>query len=318
MVHGIARQFPTSGAFEADTVQCEVVVGGGHALVALDALTGVARWMKPLGFSTTVYPNSIARRLMDVDPNGNTYCAATLMGDSGRFDTDTVLAVPAGGWVPYLAKYNSNGDLEMIRTYGPDTYLSAVDVTSDGTLLLLGGSNVGSDVDICDGDTGVFMVRVDSTGDCLGAVHVAYGAQGLSAEEAASGIYLTCGSTFPSGLPFTFAGDSFVGYDFSDVLLGKHSLNVGVGSFRAAENNALEIYANPNNGSFRLRIPDAFAHEQQLQLAVYDGACRMVAQQPLVLDSDAPRLDLYGIGAGLYNVTLSNGERAYHGSMVVE
>ena len=84
-----------------------------------------------------------------------------------------------------------------------------------------------------------------------------------------------------------------------------------------ANNEQLLIYANPNNGSFRVQVPDALVHERQLVLSIHDGSGRLVYQSPLSMTGTEPQLDLQHITPGLYQVTLGNAKRAYHGSMVV-
>jgi hypothetical protein len=54
-----------------------------------------------------------------------------------------------------------------------------------------------------------------------------------------------------------------------------------------------------------------------LELRIYDATGRLVLAQPMGAE-DHPQFDLYGIGSGFYAVTLSNGQRVYHGNMVVE
>ena len=78
------------------------------------------------------------------------------------------------------------------------------------------------------------------------------------------------------------------------------------------------IYANPNQGTFRIKVPDAFLHRSGLQLKVIDSAGRIVHDQTLNLQGESPRMDLFDVSPGYYLVTLGNSERTYSGHMVVE
>ncbi|MBK9763518.1 MAG: T9SS type A sorting domain-containing protein [Flavobacteriales bacterium] len=80
----------------------------------------------------------------------------------------------------------------------------------------------------------------------------------------------------------------------------------------------LVIYANPNQGTFRIKVPDAFLHRSGLQLKVIDSAGRIVHDQTLNLQGESPRMDLFDVSPGYYLVTLGNSERTYSGHMVVE
>ncbi|MBK9763514.1 MAG: hypothetical protein IPO87_09175 [Flavobacteriales bacterium] len=66
LVHGAAFQYANSGPWQVDTVVANVVVGGGHVLMSLDASNGVARWIRPLGFGYYTQ-NTVLRQLMDID-----------------------------------------------------------------------------------------------------------------------------------------------------------------------------------------------------------------------------------------------------------
>ena len=100
-----------------------------------------------------------------------------------------------------------------------------------------------------------------------------------------------------------------------DEVKGKLDALKGVSIWNADE---LLIYANPNQGSFWIKVPAGVRNEPDLLLSVYDNSGRLVRAQQLNRDSGDPRMDVVGLRPGLYIVTLSGGERTYHESMVVE
>ena len=87
---------------------------------------------------------------------------------------------------------------------------------------------------------------------------------------------------------------------------------------RAPEGHDLLIYANPNQGSFRIKVPTALRNERDLVLSVHDNSGRLVRAQQLDMSGEDPGMDVFGVGPGLYQVTLSKDDRIYHGSMLVE
>ena len=103
-----------------------------------------------------------------------------------------------------------------------------------------------------------------------------------------------------------------------DVYVGKLDALTGVNSPRAPEGHDLLIYANPNQGSFRIKVPTALRNERDLMLSVHDNSGRLVRAQQLDMSGEDPGMDVFGVGPGLYQVTLSKDDRIYHGSMVVE
>jgi hypothetical protein len=144
-------------------------------------------------------------------------------------------------------------------------------------------------------------------------------AYGMNVVQTPQGIYMA--ATTPGSPQYnttTFAGESVTSYGFEDVLLAKLDLSLGVQSLVLDGNDGLHIYANPNQGSFQVQVPDALVNAPHLDLKIYDATGRLVLAQPIGSGDEHPQFDLYGIGAGFYAVTLSNGKRVYHGNMVVE
>ena len=111
---------------------------------------------------------------------------------------------------------------------------------------------------------------------------------------------------------------SYTTKGWSDSFIAVHDGSVGVSSLHAPVEAGLQIYANPNSGSFRLVLPEAIAHSAQLQLRIYDSTGQLVKEQALGREERQPRMDIFDVGAGLYVVTVSDGQRTYSGNMVVE
>ncbi|MBK9274341.1 MAG: T9SS type A sorting domain-containing protein [Flavobacteriales bacterium] len=105
------------------------------------------------------------------------------------------------------------------------------------------------------------------------------------------------------------------GQNFYDVYVGKLDALDGIPPWEVDE---LLLYANPNQGSFRIKVPTGLRNEVDLLLSVFDSSGRLVRARQLDMSGGDPRMDVSGVAPGLYKVTLSKGDRVYHGSMVVE
>ena len=105
------------------------------------------------------------------------------------------------------------------------------------------------------------------------------------------------------------------GQNFYDVYVGKLGALDGIPPWELDE---LLLYANPNQGSFRIKVPTGLRNEVDLLLSVFDSSGRLVRARQLDMSGGDPRMDVSGVAPGLYKVTLSKGDRVYHGSMVVE
>jgi len=315
LVHGAAFQYSNSGPWQVDTVVAHVVEGGGHVLMNLDASNGVARWVKPLGFSWTTQ-NTVLRRKMDVGVDGSIYCISTAGGDSARFGGDTAVVVPPNGSVTCLVRYDQQGEMVHFRTYNTEVGLQSIKVANDGTLLIDLYWFEGGSFDECSGPQGNYLVRTDSIGNCLAMLELGNTYGGMSLEETENAIYI-CSASQQFGSS-NYGGEIYTTYGFEDVLLAKHDLALGVSSMQGQGNEQLVIYANPNQGTFRVKVPDAFLNRSGLQLKVIDSAGRIVHDQTLNLQGESPRMDLFDVSPGYYLVTLGNSERTYSGHMVVE
>lgn len=315
-VHGPCFPPAAEEPIIADTINTGVT-SGADVLLGADEMTGTAKWVRAFGEGNGVtfrYENH-----MDIDANGNAYCIGqSYYSDTLRIGSDTSLSVPDNG-IYYIVKYSPSGEFRHLHIYAT-VGLEAIDVAVDGSVLLIGEAVAEpSSLDVCDIATGqgLFLARMDSLGNCINIITTGY-ATGASVLQTPQAIYLT--ATTPLSPQFntnTFAGESVTSYGFEDVLLAKLDLSLGIQSFALGGNGGLNIYANPNQGSFQVEVPDSFANASHLVLKVYDATGRLVLSQPMGSE-DHPQFDLYGIGSGFYAVTLTDGRRVYHGNMVVE
>jgi hypothetical protein len=315
-IHGPCFTPPNQEPIVVDTINIGTA-NSVDVLMGVDEITGIAQWIRTFGEgygATYGYENH-----MSVSNSGNVYCMGfAYFNDSISFGSDTVLVVPPNG-ISYLVEYSPDGEFMHLHTY-TTVGLEAIDVTVDGSLLLIGEVNTEpSSLDVCDISMGqgLFVSRLDSMGNCINMITTGY-ATGASILQASQGIYLS--ATTPPDPQFntnTFAGESVTSYGFEDVLLAKLDLSLGVQSLTVDGNDGLSIYANPNQGSFQIQVPDGLVNSPHLELRIYDATGRLVLAQPMGAE-DHPQFDLYGIGSGFYAVTLSNGQRVYHGNMVVE
>jgi hypothetical protein len=308
---------PCFGSANGDLITIDTitvaVTQGVTVLAGLNELSGIAEWVQTFGEAnngTYGYDNS-----MGLSNEGSIYCMGYIYSDTAYFGTDTAVVAPPNG-LSYLVKYSASGELLHLHTY-ERVGSGGIHVTDDGSLLLIGNAiSTPTMLDACDVGQGLFVMRMDSLGNCINMIGTGY-ATGTSILQTPQGIYLAA-SSIPQGGTTTFAGESVTSYGFEDVLLAKLDLALGVQSLVLDGNDALHIYANPNQGSFQVQVPDALVNAPHLDLKIYDATGRLVLAQSIGSGDEHPQFDLYGIGAGFYAVTLSNGQRVYHGNMVVE
>ena len=83
-------------------------------------------------------------------------------------------------------------------------------------------------------------------------------------------------------------------------------------------NNTLYIYANPNNGTFNVEVPEEVMNEREVILKIFDNNNRLVKQQNLNLSEETLHMDVEDSAPGLYYLQLISKHRVYQGKMVVQ
>ncbi len=301
-----------------DTISLSKPYGSGYGLVCMDAENSNAKWLKLEGHPHT-NPND---PMMDLDFNGNIYCTGTFY-DTCRFSQDTLIAnASVNGFV---SKYDSNGNMQWVKQLSSTTLIGSfgIKALSDGSSVITGGfsgqGNFGSYNVNSSTPQDLFISRYDSNGVCLGVDHAGVGS-GLSISADESNVYMT-GVFPPAPRPsdtINIAGSTFINYGWEDIVFAKHDMISGISEETRQANNSLIIYANPNKGSFSLKIPDDFKNEQKLTLNIFDNNGKLIRQQFLNMNDEHPILDVYGEAKGVYTVTLSNTRKRYNGKMIVQ
>lgn len=321
---GQAFTYLEDDTLRVDTVSVTGIEGGGYALMSFDATTGTAQWLRRDGFPN-FNPSSLAPHQLDVDSAGNLYVSG-LFQDLGVFAEDTLFS--SDHYSGYVARYDVTGNRTALWQFEPttldgDVRCTSVDVDLNGSFVITGSFDGDASLNgfsiSSDSGQDMFIARFDSLGNCLGTANAGVGV-GLSVLDGSNGVYVS--AMFPPDNSPTgnigIGGSSYSSYGWQDGLFAKHDVITGIAIPKSIENTELIIYANPNNGSFRIKVPDALLHENDLLLSIFDASGRLVRAQGLRMNAPHPRLDLYDVGKGYYTVTLGKGDRTYSGSMVVE
>ena len=347
---------PGSGSYSADIAAIEdgfylasIALQGAGPLLTFDTVSvdvsdrrfvlvkynydGHAIWGRSHGENVVHYPGPLMGKI-----TANTtgvLLSGSMDADTIFFGTDSLI----GAGQMFMIRFGPDGSYQWSFTSdSPYGDVSAADLvlgdSGDGyALCRLRPMQPATTVDVAgcaqefdsyDYDS-MYLVHLDQVGDCIQSVFTrtnSYGS-GPGPERGRWSMVLDaaeqpviCGQ-FRGTAVFGSTTLSSGGNNY-DVYVGKLDALTGVGEQRAPEGHDLLIYANPNQGSFRIKVPTALLREKDLLLSVYDSSGRLVRAQQLDMSGGDPRMDVFGVGPGLYQVTLSKGDRIYHGSMVVE
>ena len=83
-------------------------------------------------------------------------------------------------------------------------------------------------------------------------------------------------------------------------------------------NNQLIIYANPNKGTFNIKVPDGVTNLDGAVLIVYDNVGREASRFSLDNSSEHPHFDVANAASGMYIIKLIQGNKVYVGKLVMQ
>ena len=304
-----------------DAIQIVGRQGRGFILVSIDPATGVADWSRLDGF-----PNGyVESQGVSLDAQGNIVVVGAYGGVNSMavFGEDT-LSTTTDYAKGFIAKYASSGTLQYVREFvGSNTFdINAVDVAPDGSMALtgsfqgqipLGGSTFTSNT-----NADLFVAIHDPAGEPRAFMHAGIG-EGRSIRFLGNDL-VVCG-LFPGlSTPFgsiSIGDETYTSRGYGDIVLARSSLPTSVAP-KSSMDDRLLIYANPNQGSFRIVMPEGLRYASNLLLRVYDATGRAIHQQKLDIGDERPKVDLFGVSPGFYMVTIGNGQQSYGGNLVVQ
>ena len=244
---------------------------------------------------------------------------------NAEFETDTVEAA-AGVLARFVALFDPVGDLLwVLNSPVADAPLSYLAAGPDGSVYVQGtmtdSMQLGSLVLVSQTEADMFVVRLDSTGQCKGV---------LQAGRVLP--YSTNGSVLPlsDGLLVSFnytsdlmLGDTLVplsapnGNDLFIARFDSLSGYTGI-STMPLEEGGLHIFANPNDGLCTIDLPVRLRWTDDLLLTVFDQMGQMVQRVPLRYTNEGVAVDIRAQAKGVYHVELGDGRQRYTGTIVFE
>lgn len=237
------------------------------------------------------------------------------------FLTGDTLHGPAGILRPFILRLDSTGTIEQwVMDLGTNAYRAPrFSQFTDGTLALaapfvdsvrLGGQTflAGSDIDF-------LVARIDTDGNLIGTVNKGPITMDNMDVAAMSDGGVVLGSTFSGTIDL---GDGHVLSGGADIFVAKFNAITSVPAYKTSASGELFIYANPNNGTCTIELPEELLYEQGLVLRIMDMQGRMVQQSALRMHEGTIQLDIRAQARGTYVAEVGNGKVRYTGRIVFE
>lgn len=308
-IFGIGATFMDT--LTADTVT--IVVNGLPVISCFDT-NGTAVWIRACaGYSSFMGGGGN----IVIDANKNSYITGNFE-NTAIFGNDTLYN--ANGWIDmYFAKYDSSGKAIWAKQINSTTDAMGVGIAmgNDTSIYVTGyfanSATFGSiNVNSIAGD--MFLARFDSSGNCSRVKQATALGMGVGVDGNGD-VYAT--GVFDTVVQFD-SNPQLISYGQNDIYLAKISALSGVGSNKITNTNQLVIYANPNQGTCTVIIPDEFLNNKRLSLDIYDNSGKIIQTVPVDISDKKVRISLEQEAKGVYPVTLSNGHKTYSGKIVFE
>jgi hypothetical protein len=311
----------TMGTFTVDGITINPNYTNGQFLIARFDSSGTAKWIKSCAGKAYGGGSDIA-----IDDSSNIYFTGAFNQDA-FFDSDTLHTNNPSDFC--FAKFNSAGQVLWAKQGNSSISSgmgSALYNSSNSSIYLLGGFEgsltLGSNVINSTGLFGdLFIARYSVGGNLIGLNQApVWSASSISLDSNGS-IYVTGGFGLPQDSIVFGNNPPLVTYGKSDIFIAKSDVitdaNQG-GNNRKSKSNQLLIYANPNKGICNVTVPDDFLNERNLILKISDHSGRLVQEIPVQMHEGKISLNIEAEAKGIYNATLTNGQKIYYGKIVFE
>ena len=110
---------------------------------------------------------------------------------------------------------------------------------------------------------------------------------------------------------------SLVADGVSDIIMVRHAPIVGIPTVGQRMAN-LVVYANPNQGNFRIEVPQRMLRAERLNLKILDQQGRIVSETSVSAIGDRLTIEVGELNSGLYELLLSDGKQMARGRVVIE
>lgn len=240
--------------------------------------------------------------------------------DSLYLATDTLVG-PAGEYRPFMLRLDSTGTGDQWAMDLGTTSVRAPRFSqfADGTLALampfedsvrVGGQtfHAGSAMDF-------LVARIDTDGNLISAVNKGPITMSNMDVVTMSDGGVVLGSTFSGTIDL---GNGHVLVGGADIFVAKLGLITSVPTLKSSASGELFIYANPNNGTCTIELPEDLLYETDLVLRIMDLQGRLVQQSVLRMHEGTVQLDIRAQAKGTYVAEVGNGKVRYTGRIVFE
>jgi len=219
----------------------------------------------------------------------------------------------------FIARFDSNGVNQWLRNEASN-YARGFGLTmdTDSTFYIIGGFTdtliFGTHQLFSPGYDCLFLSRFTRSGDCIGVLPFSGGFGNTIAIDI-SGFPIVSGIFYDS---IQVQGITSSSWGQGDAFIGRMDKITGIANEARMDGNGLVIYANPNDGSFRIRVPASVPTLEGARLSVYDSKGALVEQFIIDSHTEVPIVRLHNAMPGQYILRLEQDGRVFSGRLIMK
>jgi hypothetical protein len=258
---------------------------------------------------------------LKVAPDGTLLIAGSFF-NSLQLPTDTLYS-SHGHEVRFLIKADREGVPIWAKTFEVQDYdgplgWPKVSLGPDSNIHLLldlrGNMVVEPDTLVPNTNNDLLILRYSWDGDLEGMYHEGTISLPRMIASTSDGAIIF-GGTFHQPLNI---GEGLVSNGGLDAFIARMSTISTSAEYKSSQSGSLLIYANPNDGTCTIELPQELRWTQGLMLYIHDAQGRLVQSIPLRQEEGRVALDIRAQAKGMYPVHVTDGRQRYSGTIVFE
>jgi hypothetical protein len=300
--------FNTANGF-IDTTNISTQGGYDTFICRMDSI-GNVKWVKTFGGTGNEFLTDLA-----ISGNNIVFCmsfnSSFLLDNNNPVSTNTISTL--------LIELNANGVLNWYndqKNSGNNSIPASINIDQSGAIHLTGcysGTAIfGNDTLTTFSNETMYIAKYTDLGSCIGVLDLESALGTDIVIDASQNLY-SIGIFYNS---VSIGSSNYTSLGPVDIYLAKLSGTVGSGELLARGTDLL-IYANPNNGTFEIDLPEGLNPINKIEITVVDTRGRTVYNSHINLN----KLNEINVGQlpnGIYNLRINQSGKNYLGKFVIQ